>query len=182
MGEIKFSPSRMPYLLLLHASSHLVLGSYSVVKSFFQPFSGYFFSLKTWYVLFLSLCLFMLFDIVIFVCALYALTYGLIANPFTVFLVFFYLGACEKSENYSGMFDTRSVSAQDRDALKVSECMVLDEVEGFGTSDGDKIVRLAIVELVRSSNKEIVNQFLEGSQLVEKFQVIGAAFISNYSD
>ena len=45
--------------------------------------------------------------------------------------------------------------------------------------DGDKIGRSAIGELVRSSNKEVINPFQERVKLIEKFRVMCVTFIIN---
>ena len=76
------------------------------------------------------------------------------------------------------LFDTCGVSAQDLDALKVDECYQSDEVEGCDMYNGAKIGRSTIGELMRSGNKEVINPFIEGVELMEKFQGIGTTFLN----
>ena len=44
------------------------------------------------------------------------------------------------------------------------------------------IGRSAIEELERSSNKEVVNPFIEGVKFIEKFQGAGTTFVRNCTD
>ena len=89
---------RASSLLLLHAGSSLARGDYFDAKPMGLISSGWFFSLKTWNVVFLSLCFLMLFNVAFFVCELHALCVGLFTDDFLVLLgIFLCVVTCKKS-------------------------------------------------------------------------------------